>query len=323
MRLIERVREAIRVRHYSRRTEQAYVLWIKQFIYFHNKRHPSEMGEEEITQFLTYLATQRHVAASTQNQALSALLFLYKDVLKMDLPWLGDIVRAKRPKRLPVVLSREDTIRVLDEITGQNRLVANLLYGAGLRLMEALRLRIKDIDFEYGQIIVRSGKGDKDRTTVLPDCLVEELKTHLLKVKSIHENDVNEGFGRVYLPFALHRKYPNANKEWAWQYVFPSYKRSVDPVSKQIGRHHISEKNLQRAVKQATQNLSIQKPVSTHTFRHCFATHMLEDGYDLRTIQQLLGHKDVKTTMIYTHVMKKGAQGVCSPIDRMLLTQNQ
>ncbi len=315
-RLLDQVREALRVRHYSLRTKESYVSWIKRYIVFHDKRHPRELGEHEITQFLTHLATHRKVAASTQNQALSALLFLYKEVLNMNLPWLGDVVRAKRPSRLPVVLPRHDTKRLLHELTGTNWLIANLLYGSGLRLMEAIRLRVKDVDFDYEQIIVRSGKGFKDRTTVLPNSISTHLQNHLLKIKDLHQRDLEEGFGSVYLPFAIERKYPNANKEWGWQYVFPSSKRSVDPQSGVIRRHHVSEKNLQRAIKQATRNLGIVKPVSTHTLRHCFATHLLEDGYDIRTIQELLGHKDLKTTMIYTHVMKKGAHGIRSPIDQ-------
>lgn len=314
-RLLDQVRETLRVRHYSLRTEESYVSWIKRFILFHGERHPRELGEHEITEFLTHLATHRKVAASTQNQALSALLFLYKEVLNVDHPWLGDVVRAKRPSRLPVVLSRHDTKRLLNELTGTNWLIANLLYGSGLRLMEAIRLRVKDIDFDYEQIIVRSGKGFKDRTTVLPNAIAKHLQKHLIKIKDQHQHDLEEGFGSVYLPIAIERKYPNSNKEWSWQYVFPSSKRSVDPQTGVIRRHHLSEKNLQRAIKQATRKLGIVKPISTHTLRHCFATHLLEDGYDIRTIQELLGHKDLKTTMIYTHVMKKGAQCVRSPID--------
>ncbi len=314
-RLLDQVRKAMRVRHYSIRTEESYISWIKRYILFHDKQHPKNLGKDEITQFLSHLASDRNVAASTQNQALSALLFLYKEVLSIDLPWLGDVVRAKRPSRLPVVLTRQDTKRLLGELNDTNWLIANLLYGSGLRLMEAIRLRVKDVDFDYEQIIVRSGKGFKDRTTVLPNSIAKHLQKHLAKIKNLHQRDLEEGFGSVYLPFAIERKYPNANKEWGWQYVFPSSKRSVDPQSGVIRRHHVSEKNLQRAIKQATRNLGIVKPVSTHTLRHCFATHLLEDGYDIRTIQELLGHKDLKTTMIYTHVMKKGAHGVRSPID--------
>ena len=318
MRLLDRVKQATRVRHYSLRTEQVYVSWIKKFIRFHNNRHPCEMGELEITRFLTYLATERNVSASTQNQALSAILFLYREVLKEHIPWLDDVVRAKKPKRLPVVLSKNVIIDLLNELTSTNKLVAYLLYGSGLRLMEGLRLRVKDIDFDYHQLIVRSGKGDQDRVTVLPEYIHSYLKNHLAKVKHQHKNDLRNGLGRVYLPYALHRKYKHSNQEWGWQYVFPSAKLSKDPVSKQIGRHHICERNLQRALKQAARKLNIDKPISTHTLRHCFATHLLEDGYDIRTIQKLLGHKDVKTTMIYTHVMKKGAQGVRSPLDSVI-----
>jgi integron integrase len=316
-RLLDEVRKALRVRHYSIRTEESYISWIKRYIFYHHKQHPKDLGHEEITQFLSHLATERNVAASTQNQALSALLFLYKEVLQMELPWLNKVVRAKRPARLPVVLPRKQTLQLLHQLSGTNWLVANLLYGSGLRLMEAIRLRVKDVDFDYDQIIVRSGKGFKDRTTVLPTSLCKPLQKHLLKVKTQHQLDLDEGFGEVYLPFAIERKYPHANKEWGWQYVFPSSKRSVDPQNGVVRRHHISEKNLQRAIKQASRDLGITKPVSTHTLRHCFATHLLEDGYDIRTIQELLGHKDLNTTMIYTHVMKKGAQGVRSPIDEV------
>lgn len=315
-RLLDQVREALRIRHYSLRTEESYVSWIKRYISFHENSDPRELGEYEITQFLTHLVTHRKAAASTQNQALSALLFLYNQVLNRDLPSLGEVVRAKQPSRLPVVLPRHDTKRLLNELRGTNWLIANLLYGSGLRLMEAIRLRVKDIDFDYEQIVVRSEKGFKDRTTVLPNAIAKHLQTHLTKIKDQYQRDLEEGFGSVYLPLAIERKYPNSNKEWCWQYVFPSSKRSVDPQSGVIRRHHVSEKNLQRAIKQATRKLGIVKPISTHTLRHCFATHLLEDGYDIRTIQELLGHKNLKTTMIYTHVMKKGAQGVRSPIDQ-------
>lgn len=314
-RLLDQVRDKLRMRHYSIRTEEAYVQWIKRYIHFHNKTHPRELGETEITAFLTDLAVTKNVSASTQNQALAALLFLYQQVLDIKLEWMNDIVRAKRPKRLPVVLSREEVIRLLDCIEGVNGLIARLMYGTGMRLMEAMRLRVKDVDFSYKQIIIREGKGDKDRTTMLPGVLVDELQKHLVRVKRLHESDLAEGYGRVYLPFALARKYPQADREFGWQYVFPSSKRSVDPRSGIIRRHHLDEKNVQRAIKNATRKANIMKPASSHTLRHSFATHLLERGYDIRTIQELLGHKDVSTTMIYTHVMGRGGKGVLSPMD--------
>ena len=313
--LLDQDRDAIRVRHYSIRTEEAYLQWIKRYIFFHKKQHPLDMGEAEITAFLSHLAVDKHVSASTQNQALSALLFLYKEVLGVELDWLEDVVRAKRPQRLPVVLSVNEVRQILSLIPENNGLIARLMYGTGMRLMEAIRLRVKDINFEYRQITIRDGKGGKDRTTVLPDALIEELKGQLNKTRRLHETDLAEGYGCVYLPFALSRKYPNACREFAWQYVFPSMKRSRDPRSGEIRRHHLDEKNLQRAIKNATRKAGIAKPVSSHTLRHSFATHLLENGYDIRTIQELLGHKDVKTTMIYTHVVNRGGKGVKSPID--------
>lgn len=316
-RLLDRVRNALRVRHYSLRTEEAYINWIKRYIYFHNKKHPESLGEKEITGFLSYLATEKHVSASTQNQALSALLFLYKQVLEIELDWLTDVVRAKRPKRLPVVLSRPQLEQLFSLMDGRNKLLAELMYGSGLRLMECLRLRVKDIDFDYQHILVRSGKGNKDRVTVLPSNLIEKLTDQLDYAHNLHNTDLTEGFGRVHLPYALHRKYPNADREWGWQYVFPSGNRSRDPLDAQIKRHHLDEKNVQRAIRNAARKAGFTKPASSHTMRHCFATHLLEDGYDIRTVQQLLGHKDVKTTMIYTHVMQKGAQGVRSPLEKL------
>lgn len=315
-RLMEQVREAIRVRHYSLRTEQSYSQWIKRFILFHNKRHPSEMGKTEVESFLTWLATHKNVAAATQNQALSAILFLYKHVLNQDIEWIDNVVRAKRPKRVPVVLSRSQVRLLLDELKGTYRLIAQLQYGAGLRLLEVLRLRVLDVDFDYGQIFVRSGKGNKDRITVLPEDLIDALKAHINEARSLHNRDLEEGYGEVYLPYALARKYPNAGREWRWQYIFPSVKRSVDPESGVIRRHHLYEKNYSRAIKQAVFRMDINKRVTSHTLRHCFATHLLEDGYDIRTVQELLGHKDVKTTMIYTHVLNRGGRGVRSPLDR-------
>ena len=316
-RLLDRVRNALRVRHYSLRTEEAYINWIKRYIYFHNKKHPESLGEKEIAGFLSYLATEKHVSASTQNQALSALLFLYKQVLEVELDWLNDVVRAKRPKRLPVVLSRPQLLQLFSLMDGRNKLMAELMYGSGMRLMECLRLRVKDIDFEYQHILVRSGKGNKDRVTVLPSNLIGRLSDQLDYAHNLHNTDLDEGFGRVHLPYALNRKYPNADREWGWQYVFPSGNRSRDPLDGQIKRHHLDEKNVQRAIRNAANKAGFTKPASSHTMRHCFATHLLEDGYDIRTVQQLLGHKDVKTTMIYTHVMRKGAQGVRSPLEKL------
>jgi len=316
-RLLDQVRDAIRLRHYSLRTEASYLQWIKRFILFHNKRHPREMGEKEITAFLTHLAVDKNVAASTQNQALSAILFLYKEVLEVELHWLDNVVRAKRSTRVPEVLSPDQVRRLLKQLDGVNQLVARLLYGTGMRIMEALRLRVQDIDFNYRQITVRNGKGNKDRVTVLPDSLVVPLHAHLARVHEIHKKDLAEGFGRVYLPHALSEKYPNANREWPWQYVFPAFARSVDPLSKEIRRHHLFEQNVQRAIKQAAADLGFSSRVRTHTLRHSFATHLLESGQDIRTVQELLGHSDVKTTMIYTHVLKRGGRGVRSPLDRM------
>lgn len=316
-RLLDQVRNEIRRRHYSIRTEQAYLDWIKRFILFHRKKHPREMGAPQVKQFLTHLAVDRNVAASTQNQALSALLFLYKEVLKIDLPWLGEIERAKKPQRLPVVLTAEEVRRVLARLDGQHGLMAELLYGAGLRLLECVRLRVKDVDFGYRQITVRDGKGEKDRLTMLPQAAIEPLRAHLEKVKVLHEHEVEEGFGEVYLPYALERKYPNAAREWGWQYVFPARNRSLDPRSGKTRRHHVDEQSLQRAVKKAVRAAGLTKPASCHTLRHSFATHLLQSGYDIRTVQELLGHKEVSTTMIYTHVLNRGGQGVVSPLDRM------
>jgi integron integrase len=314
-RLLDRVRDTLRVHHYSLRTEEAYIQWIKRYIFFHNKRHPEEMGEAEITAFLTHLAVDRHVAASTQNQALSALLFLYKKVLMLELEWLDNVVRAKRPLRLPVVLSKNEVMSLLKNLSGTNKLLGYLLYGTGMRIMEALRLRVGDIDFEYKHIVVRSGKGNKDRTTILPEILIKPLEKQLARARELHQQDLDNGYGCVYLPHALSRKYPHADSEWIWQYIFPSEKLSKDPVSERTGRHHLHEKNLQRAIKRATTNIGLCKRVTTHTLRHCFATHMLENGADIRTIQELLGHMDVKTTQIYTHVLKRGISGAISPLD--------
>lgn len=314
-RLLERVRDVIRFHHYSIRTEEAYSSWIKRYIYFHKKRHPKDMGVKEIKEFLTYLAVHRKVSASTQNQAFNALLFLYKKVLEIDLPKIDDVTRAKKSQHLPVVFTRNEIKALLSQFDGTKWLIYNLIYGCGFRIMECMRLRIKDIDFHYKQIIVRDAKGKKDRVTVLPEKLLQSLHLHLDKVKFLHQQDLEKGYGRVYLPFALERKYPNANKEWGWQYVFPSSNLSVDPRTNITRRHHLHEKILQKQMKQAIRTAGIIKPGSLHTLRHSFATHMLEDGYDIRTVQELLGHKDIKTTQIYTHVLNRGAGGVRSPLD--------
>ncbi len=316
-RLLDQVRDRIRYKHYSIRTEQSYLDWIRRFICFHGKRHPVEMGAAEIEAFLTDLAVRGNVSASTQNQALSAILFLYREVLAVDLPWLSDFRRAKESQKLPVVLTEDEVKSVLMYLDGIKWLMASLLYGSGMRLMECIRLRVKDIDFPQHQIIIRSGKGCKDRMTVLPDFLDEPLKRQLVYARMLHRKDLDEGIGEVYLPFALEKKYPNANKEWGWQYVFPSSKRSTDPRSGKTRRHHIDEKTLQRAVKEAVRAARIAKPASCHTLRHSFATHLLQAGYDIRTIQELLGHKDVSTTMIYTHVMNRGGRGVISPLSKI------
>ena len=314
--LLDQVRQQIRLRNYSIRTERVYAEWIKRFMRFHAYRHPAEMGAAEIEAYLTHLAVKRDVSASTQNQALAALLFLYKQVLKQELPWLDNVVRAKRPQHMPVVLTRDEVQRVLARLSGVPWLVASLLYGAGLRLTEALRLRVKDVEFSRREILVRDGKGQKDRVTVLPGTVIAVLQEHLLKVKSLHERDLAEGFGRANLPYALARKYPNAAAEWGWQFVFPSVNRSEDPRGAGTFRHHIHEKTIQRHMREAVRQAGIIKPATPHTLRHCFATHLLEAGQDIRTVQELLGHADVKTTMIYTHVLNRGGLAVLSPLDR-------
>jgi integron integrase len=316
-RLIDRLREEIRRRNYSRRTEQTYWYWMRYFIFFHGKRHPAEMGAAEVTAFLSWLATERNVAAATQNQALSALLFLYKHVLGQSLPWLDELVRAQRPVRLPTVLTEGEVRRLLETLSGSARLMVGLLYGSGLRQIECLTLRVKDIDFAYRQIIVRDGKGFRDRATMLPENLVQPLQAHLGSVRLLHRRDRLEGCGDVWLPHALSRKYPRAGYEWGWQFVFPSGKRSLDPESGVERRHHVHPDTLAHAVKRAARAAGIVKPVTCHTLRHSFATHLLERGYDIRTVQELLGHADVSTTMIYTHVMNKGARAVRSPLDRL------
>ena len=315
-RLLDQTRDILRLKHYSIRTEQSYLSWIKRYIIFHDKRHPKDMSKKEIESFLTHLAVNSKVAASTQNQAFNALLFLYRDVLKVDMDFEINAIRAKRSVRLPVVMTKDETLKVIAFLTGMNKLIAKLLYGSGLRLMECLRLRIKDIDFDMSQVIVRDGKGAKDRVTILPENVKSEIKTHLEKVKAIHKDDLSRGYGRVYLPYALKKKYPNANREWIWQYVFPSKSLSKDPRSREISRHHIHESSIQKAVRKSVKLAGTNKPASCHTFRHSFATHLLENGYDIRTVQELLGHKDVSTTMIYTHVLNKGGRAVVSPLDK-------
>lgn len=313
--LLDQVRDAVRLKHYAYSTEKAYVYWVKRYILFHNKRHPREMGIREVEAFLTHLARDENVSASTQNQALGALLFLYRSVLQVELGGPIEAMRAKRARRLPTVLSKEEVLRILSLMRGTHRVMAQLLYGSGLRLMECHRLRVKDIDFDRHQIVVREGKGDKDRVTMLPEVLAGPLKTQLAYVKKLHAQDVAKGYGSVELPFALARKYPNADKELAWQFVFPSRTLSKDPRTGIVRRHHLHPSGLQRAVKQAARQAGIAKSVSAHTFRHSFATHLLENGYDIRTVQELLGHKDVKTTMVYTHVLNKGPKSVRSPLD--------
>jgi integron integrase len=314
--LLDQYRDALRVKHYSPRTEDTYIIWAKEYILYHNKRHPGEMGVPEINQFLAHLATSREVSASTQNQALSAILFLYRHVLhiELDRPGLAEF-RPQRSKTVPTVMSKDEVRRVLIHLAGVYRIIAQIMYGGGLRVMETLRLRIKDVDFENHQIIVRDGKGEDDRITILPDALVPLLKLHLRQVKIIHETDLENGFGSVYLPYALERKYSNAGREWIWQYVFPASDLSKDDKTQVRRRHHLHETAVQRAVREAARLAKIDKHVTPHTFRHSFATHLLQSGYDIRTVQELLGHKDVRTTMIYTHVLQRGGLAVKSPLD--------
>ncbi len=316
-RLLEQVRARIRFKHYSIRTEQAYVDWIRRFIRHFGKQHPKDMGADEVQVFLTHLAVAGRVAASMQNQAKSALLFLYKEVLAIELPWLDKVEAAKTPKRLPVVLTRDEVMAMLSHLEGSHGLIAKLLYGTGLRIMEGLRLRIKDVEFERGEILVRDGKGAKDRVTMLPGSLVPALREHLERVRELHKQDLASGHGEVHLPYALDRKYPAAGREWMWQYVFPSASLSVDPRSGVVRRHHVQDQSVQRAIRQAVRNARIDKPATPHTLRHSFATHLLDSGYDIRTVQELLGHSDVSTTMIYTHVLNRGGRGVASPLDRL------
>ena len=313
--LMDQMHEALRSRHYARRTEQTYRQWVIRFIRFHKMRHPADMGEVEINAYLTHLAVEGHVSASTQTQALSAILFLYRHVIGVEIGDLGDLVRARKPKRLPVVLTREEVRDLLENLQGDRRLMASLMYGSGLRLMECLRLRVLDIDFQRGELTVRDGKGAKDRVTMLPASLKTPLARHLERVRAVHKRDLAEGWGRVVMPDALDRKYPHASAEWRWQWVFPQETRWRDSKTGQQGRHHIHESLLQRCVKDAVRRSEIVKRAGCHTLRHSFATHLLEAGYDIRTIQELLGHSSVTTTMIYTHVLNKGGRGVTSPMN--------
>jgi integron integrase len=314
-RLLDQVRQTARLRHLSLRTERAYTGWVYRFVVFHGKRHPSSMGAVEVRRFLSHLAAAGRVSASTQNQALCALLFLYRDVLQLDLGRVDEVVRARRTRRIPAVLTRDEVRLVLAHLDGTHALIAGLLYGGGLRLMEALRLRVKDLDFARNAVVVRQGKGDKDRVVMLPGTLKERLREHLASVRVLHERDLRNGLGAVELPNALARKKPGAERWWTWQYVFPSERLSTDPRSGRRGRHHVSESSVQKAIARAVRLAGVPKTAGCHTLRHSFATHLLEDGYDIRTVQELLGHADVRTTMIYTHVLNRGGKGVRSPLD--------
>ena len=314
--LLEQVSDIARFRHLSLRTEQAYLMWIKRYILFHQKRHPKDLNDDHIRQFLTHLPVNDHVAAPTQNQAFHALLFLYRHVLKRESPEIKGVERAPETRSLPVVFTKEEANAVIAHMRGEEKLIASLLYGSGLRIMEAVRLRIKDLDFGRNEVTVRDGKGEKDRLTMLPHSVALALQVQVEAVKQLHEHDVRRGYGEVYLPYALERKYKSAAKDFIWQYVFPADKLSVDPRSGKTRRHHVSEQNVQRAVKTALRKAGVRKNGTCHAFRHSFATHLLEDGYDIRTVQELLGHKDVRTTMIYTHVLNKGGRGVRSPLDQ-------
>jgi len=316
LKLIPQMRRALRLGHYSRRTEEAYVRWVIRFVRASGMRHPAELGEEEVTRFLSGLAEAGRVSASTQTQALSAILFLYRNVMRSEFPWLTRVVRAPRRTRLPVVLTRDEVSSLMRQLEGPVRLVATLLYGSGLRLLECLQLRVKDVDFESDQLTVRGGKGDKDRITMLPQSIKAELRRHLGRVKGLHERDVAAGGGTVELPTAVARKFPNAGREWRWQWVFPATRTWVDRQTGERRRHHLHETVVQRAVTQAVRSAALTKRATCHSLRHSFATHLLEDGYDIRTVQELLGHSDVSTTMIYTHVLNRGVMGVRSPADR-------
>jgi integron integrase len=317
VKLLDQVRAAVLVRHYSLKTEKAYILWIKDFIIYHNKQHPMNLGEKEITQYLTHLAVNRKVAASTQNQALCAIVFLYKNVLEVELNKFRGLIWAKKPKNIPIALSQEEVRSIIENLHGTPWLMANLLYGTGMRLIECLRLRVKDLDFDYNQVTIIQGKGAKSRVTMLPEAIKLPLKTHLEKVKTLHIKDLANGFGSVELPFALAKKYRNADKEWGWQYVFPASRISTDPRSGIRRRHHLDESVMPKALRIAVRKTGITKKVSCHTFRHSFATHLLEAGYDIRTVQELLGHNSLEMTMKYTHVLNKGGRGVISPADRL------
>jgi integron integrase len=314
--LLDQVSDAARFRHLSLRTEDTYRSWIKRYIIFHGKRHPRELDSAAVRDFLTHLAVNEHVSASTQNQAFNALLFLYRQVLQVEAIDISGVERARYSRRMPVVFTKEESAAILAQMEGARRLIAALLYGSGLRIMEAVRLRVKDVDFSRNEITVRDGKGEKDRVTMLPRSLKDRLKKQIDVVQRLHKRDLELGYGDVHLPYALERKYKNAAKDFVWQYVFPAEKLSTDPRSGRVGRHHIAEQNVQRAVKLALRSAGIRKNGSCHSFRHSFATHLLEDGYDIRTVQELLGHKDVRTTMIYTHVLNRGGRGVRSPLDR-------
>jgi integron integrase len=318
--LLDQLRLALRTWHYSPRTQETYCMWVRRFIFFHGKRHPAEMAEAEINTFLTYLAVKEKVSASTQNQALSALLFLYRHVLNRKIGDVGEVIRARKPKRLPVVMTREEVKAVINHLTGDKRLMAGLMYGAGLRVMECLQLRVQDIEFARREITVRSGKGDKDRVTMLPESLAKSLQDHLRKVRAIHDKDLRDGWGRVPMPDGLDRKYPNSSTEWRWQWVFPQENRWINHETGERGRYHMDESILQKAFKQAVEKTELVKRATCHSLRHSFATHLIEDGYDIRTVQELLGHKDVRTTMIYTHVLNRGGHGVRSPVDSLLQT---
>lgn len=312
---MQQVSDALRTKHYSYRTEQTYTDWIKRYILFHNKRHPKDMGEIEIRAFIAHLTAERKVAASTSNQALSAILFLYRTVLQIEMKTPPDLSKASRPKRLPAVLTHAEAINIISHMRGVPRLMSKILYGSGLRISECLRLRVKDIDFDNHQIIVRGGKGDNDRVTILPESLIPEIKHLLLDVKVLHQKDLTQGYGETILPNALESKYIAASKEWIWQFIFPASQRSTDPLTNLIRRHHLDETVLQKAIRETAKTVGIDKQVSPHTFRHTFATQLLQNGYDIRTVQELLGHKDVKTTMIYTHVLQRGGLAVKSPLD--------
>jgi integron integrase len=316
-RLLDDLRREVRIRHYSLRTEESYVDWVRRYILFHDKRHPADMGIREVEGFLSNLALERRVSASTQNQAKSALLFLYKRVLGVELPWLNEVVQAKAARRLPVVLSSGEVRLLLDQMHGTTGLFARLLYGSGMRLLEGLRLRVKDLDFERYEISVRQGKGGKDRVTMLPESLENSLRRHLEKIRLLHEKDLAEGYGRVYLPDALAEKFPGADRAWGWQWVFPSTTRSQDPRTGVMRRHHLIPESIQRAVREAARRAELVKPITPHVLRHSFATNLLYAGYDIRTVQELLGHKDLETTMIYTHVLNRGGRGVTSPLDQL------